>query len=206
LSAEMTLELRRGQPFAAIAIDLDRIEAAELAAWLGVKSGIRGPLDLDVEATSVGRTPYEMMAGLAGDVQIKAGPGEIEGLGIPAFRNLLTSQADDGARVDRSLTMPFREMDLQSSLSRGILAVEDGRLMLGAPAGNDASGEKNGDDQMGDDLAAAIDGTLDLLLWVVDLTLTADGSDVSASAADPAPIYRVIGRPDRPAGFIAAEN
>ena len=63
LEAELTLTRRRDQPFTAVAIDLTQVDAAELAAWLGVKSGISGPLDLELEASSVGRTPYEMVAG-----------------------------------------------------------------------------------------------------------------------------------------------
>ncbi|MDH3663291.1 MAG: AsmA family protein, partial [Alphaproteobacteria bacterium] len=95
LEAEVTLERRRDQPFAAFDLTLDQVEVADFAAWLGIKSGMEGPLDLRIEASSVGRTPYEMMAGLTGAVEIGAGPGELKGLGVPELRRALLSEGDD---------------------------------------------------------------------------------------------------------------
>lgn len=195
LQAEITLERRRHQPFVAFAVDLDRVEAADFSAWLGVKSGITGPLDVRIEASSAGRTPFEMVAGMAGDVEIDAGPGELEGLGIPGLREAILPDGGDAAPADRSLTMAFSEMDAKAALSRGILTFEEGRLVAETPSG-DAS-------------KALIGGTADLLLWIADLTLTAtpDGADTADGAdGDTVGLYRIVGPPDRPDGFRPSGN
>ena len=197
LMAEMTLERRRDQPFAAVAIDLERVNAADLAAWLGVKSGIEGPLDLEIEASAAGRTPHAWMAGLAGEMRIAAGPGEIEGLGIPAFRTALMPKAESGARGGRSLTLPFREFGAEAELSRGILTFDDARLVLNAGSDDGASD---------DEITAALEGTADLLLWIVDLTLSAEADGGSEMPAGSAGTYRLVGPPDRPSGYIDAGN
>ncbi len=193
LQVEVTLERKRDQPFAAIAVDLDQIEAADLAAWLGVKSGLSGPLDLRIEASTVGRTPYAMMAGMAGEVSIRAGPGEIKGLGVPGFRQALQPKADDGVPVDRSLTLPFSEIDVKAPLSRGILTFEGSRLKVRSGSGGE--------------IDAGVNGTVDLLLWIADLTfsLSADEAD-QEPLTDPAPAYRLVGPPDRPAGVTSIGN
>ncbi|MGI9499633.1 MAG: AsmA family protein [Geminicoccaceae bacterium] len=193
LEAEFSLERRRDQPFVAIAIDLDQVEAADIADWLGVKSGIEGPLDLRIEASSAGRTPYEMMAALAGEMEIGAGPGLIEGLGIPALRRTVDANRGDGAPADRSLSMPFSTIDAKAALSRGILSFEDARLVF-----DPASDTKT---ELG------IDGTADLLLWIVDLTLTAIAKDAGpVIVPEVARVYRVVGPPDRPTGFAPTGN
>ncbi len=193
LQAEVTLERRRDQPFLAIAVDLDQVEAADFATWLGVKNGISGPLDMHIEASSVGRTPFDMMAGLAGEVVIKAGPGEIKGLGVPDFRQALLSNADDEAPVDRSLTLPFGKIDAKADLSRGILSFEGSRLGFPSATGSETS--------------AIIAGTADLLLWIADLNFDAVAEGVEKGAASKSgPAYRLFGPPDRPIGLISAEN
>lgn len=194
LKAELTLERRRNQPFAALAVDLDQVEAAEFAAWLGVKSGISGALDFHIEASSLGRTPYDLMAGLTGEVAIKAGPGEIKGLGIPELKEALLPVTDDDAS-DRTLTLPFSEIDAKGTLSRGILSLEDSHLRI-SPA-------------TGEETDAVIEGTADLLLWIAELTLrraSASTEAGSADAANSARVYRLVGPPDRPAGLISAGN
>ncbi|MEM7041859.1 MAG: AsmA-like C-terminal region-containing protein, partial [Pseudomonadota bacterium] len=189
LQAEVTLERRRNQPFVAVAIELDQIEAAKLAAWLGVKSGISGSLDLRLEASSIGTTPYEMMAGLAGEMTIKAGPGEIKGVGVTALREALMPDVENGGPVARSLTLPFTSIEATTGLSRGILTVEDGRLSILSESGGEA--------------VSSIDGTVDLLLWIADLILTTSPDQADGEAAG---TYRVIGPPDRPVGTIPFGN
>lgn len=185
LKAEVTLERRRDQPFLALAIDLDQVEAADFAAWLGIRRGINGPLDLKIQASSVGRTAYEMMAGLAGDAEISLGPGELRGTGIPALRRVLVSHADnETAPTDRSLALPINKIATKGSLSRGILTFNDGQLLL-------RSGSE-------DEIAAGITGEADLLLWILNVSLAAD--------TDPPVVYRVVGPPNRPYGSISAGN
>ncbi|MGI9502532.1 MAG: AsmA-like C-terminal region-containing protein, partial [Geminicoccaceae bacterium] len=187
LQAEVKLERRNDQPFVTIVADLDQVEAADFADWIGLKSGIDGPLDLRLEARSSGPTPYNLMAGLAGELAIKAGPGVLKGRGIPLLRETLAAETSDRITANSRLAMPYREIDAEARLSRGVLTFEDARLLLNPVDGTDTE--------------AAVDGTVDMLLWVIDLALTATGT------ADPAPsTYRLVGPPDRPAGWTAAGN
>jgi len=188
LQGELMLERRGDQPFLAIALDLDQIEAADFAAWLGAKSGIEGRLDLLIEASSAGLTPYDMMAGLAGKIDVKVGPGELTGLGIPNLKMALATHRSDQWSAGRALTLPFREMVASAGLSRGIATIEKGQLTLSAA-----------DD---DTREARIDGTVDLLLWIIDLTLT----DLATAGADASGVYQLVGSPEDPEGFIPAGN
>ena len=187
LRAEFKLERRNDQPFVTIIADLDQVEAAEFADWIGLKSGIDGPLDLRLEARSSGPTPYNLMAGLAGELAIKAGPGVLKGRGIPLLRETLAAETNNRITANSRLAMPYREIDAEARLSRGVLTFKDARLVLNPIADVDTE--------------TAVDGTADMLLWVVDLALTA------TDTADPAPAtYRLVGPPDRPAGWTAAGN
>ena len=191
LQAEMTLERRRDLPSAALAVDLRQVEAEGFAEWLGVKDGIKGPLDLHLEASSVGRTPYELMAGSSGEVEIDLGPGEIQGLGVPDLRRTLVSDMEgDDVPAERSLSMVYDAIETRAALSRGVLTFEDGRLLF------DASSDET--------VEAVIGGTADLLIWMVDLTLAAQGEP--GTQAEPLPGYRLVGSPDRPDGFVPAGN
>ncbi|MEM8951412.1 MAG: AsmA family protein [Pseudomonadota bacterium] len=190
MQAEITLEQKRDQPFLAVAVDLDQVEAADFATWLGVKSGLSGPLDIDVEASTFGRTPYQLMAGLSGEMTIRAGPGEIRGLGVPGLRKALLPVRSDDVAIDRALSLQFNEIDAKAGLSRGVLSFEDSRLALGSTAE--------------DDSAFVIEGSADLLLWVLDLALRRDTESEEATA--PSPVYRLFGPPDRPAAVTAAGN
>ncbi len=190
LSAELTLERRRDQPFASIALDLDQVEAAALASWLGAESGLTGPLDLHLEAATVGVTPYDLMAGLSGSLSVDIGPGELSGLEVPALRRALIPPAGAETPVDRSLSQPFERIEAKAELGRGILSLDDADLSFGSEDGETAG--------------AAIDGTIDLLLWIVDLSLRPAGADTEGEAAPPA--YRIVGPPDRPQAYISAGN
>gem|GEM_PF-4111918 len=186
LQAEVKLERRNHQPFATIMIDLDQVEAAEFADWIGVKNGIDAPLDLRLEASSAGPTAYDVMAGLAGDMEIRVGPGELRGLGIPLFRQTLAAETGRQIPVNGTHTMPFREIDAKAELSRGILTFENGALAQNLTAD--------------DKTEITIDGTADLLLWIIDLTLA---EKTPATTSAPPGAYRLVGPPDRPDGFAA---
>ncbi|MEZ5931679.1 MAG: AsmA family protein [Alphaproteobacteria bacterium] len=191
LQAEVRLERRNDRPFIALAVDLDRIEAADLASWAGVKSGIEGPLDLHLEASSVGRTPYGLMAAASGELALKAGPGEITGLGVPDLRRTLSSEASEESAAIGDLTMAFSDLEAKAELSRGILTFDPASLSLLLDAGADRA------------IEVAIDGTADLLLWIVDLSLSSAGSD---ARPDGAGVFRLVGPPGRPVGYASTEN
>jgi hypothetical protein len=189
LQAEVRLERRNDRPFVALAVDLDRIEAADLASWAGVESGIEGPLDLSLEASSTGLTPYDLVAALAGKLELDVGPGRITGLGVPELRRTLSGEADGQDAAGGDLTMGFRELEARAGLSRGILTLEKGSLRLDAGAGRTVE--------------AAVDGTADLLLWIVDLGVAAAGS---AAAPGSESVFRVVGPPDRLVGYASSGN
>jgi hypothetical protein len=192
MTAEFTLERRRDQPFAAFAIDLDQVEAADLGNWLGVKDGLEGLLDLEIEASAVGSTPYQMMSSLFGDMKIAIGEGEARGLGIPPLRRTLIPK-EEGSLIDRSLSQPFDRIALNADISRGILTLEDSTMSIGRDADEDM-------------VEAAIEGTIDLLLWIADLTLTPRNADAGLGGEAEPRVYRVVGPPDRPDGFTSAGN
>ena len=170
-----------------------RLKQPILPPGPGSKGGISGPIDIHIEASSFGRTLYDMMAGLAGEVAIRAGPGEIRGLGVPGFRRALLTNAENKAPADRSLTLPFSEIDAKGALSRGILSFEDSRLTVHSATGGEAS--------------AIIEGTADLLLWIADLSFGAAAEDTDqGSLPDPSPAYRLFGPPDRPTGSTSVGN
>ncbi len=192
LQAEMTLERRREQPFLAVAISLDQVSSAEFAEWIGAKSGLDGPLDLRFEASSVGFTAYDLIASLSGTIEAELGPGELRGVGIPALkRSLFDRSADEGSPIDRSLTLPFNGIDATAAINRGIFTIETGKLSVSSEADGEAS--------------ADLTGGLDLLLWIVDLTVTTDDRGIRDDPHQP-PAYHVIGPPNRPFGMIKDGN
>lgn len=192
LRAEMTLERRRDQPFLAIAVALDQVEAADFAEWLGIKSGLDGPLDLRFEANSVGSTAYDLIASLSGELEMNLGPGQIKGIGIPSLKRALFDRDSPGdAPIDRSLTLPFDIIDAKATLSRGILTVETGHLLVTS--------------EIDKEVTSSLDGNLDLLLWIVDLRLTKD-EDGRSDNPGPHEIYQIVGPPYRPFGVISDGN
>jgi len=197
LTAELTFERRREQPFAAIAIDLNQVQAADLTRWLGIKDGIEGPLDLQFEADMSGLTPYGMMSGLFGQLEVMIGPGELNGLGIPSLRRLLVPR-DEDAPLNRSLSQPFEEINIKADINRGVANLQDARLLISQ--------------DLDEPVETAITGALDLLLWIVELTLAPEIASTT-SETETAPedevarsVYRVVGAPDRPAGLIVGGN
>jgi uncharacterized protein involved in outer membrane biogenesis len=192
LHAEITLERRRDQPFLAVAVSLDQVEASDFAEWLGVKSGLSGPLTLRFEANSVGVTAHDLIASLSGDLEMTLGPGRLEGIGIPGLKRFLSyNAAQDGAATDRSLILPFDVIDAKTTLSRGILNVESGHLSFSSATGQP--------------LTANLNGNLDLLLWIVDLSLMVDDEE-RQDDSDPPQIYHMIGPPYRPFGVTKDGN
>jgi hypothetical protein len=189
LEAEVRLERRNDRPFLALALDLKQVEAAEFASWAGLKSGIAGAFNLHLEASSAGITPYDMMAAIAGEMDLRATSGQLRGLGIPEFRRALTGEADEESTVGGDLTMAFRDLEVEAELSRGILTFEGGSLLL--------------DVGTGAPIEALIDGTADLLLWIVDLTLSPAGSGALPEGTG---VFRLVGPPDRPVGYTSTED
>lgn len=190
LSAEMSLERRREQPFASVAIELDDIEAEALTGWLGMPKTIEGPLKLDLDAASVGRTVFDLVKGLSGNIDIEVEQGQLHSIGIPSLRKLLRDRLDTNPETPKALEdplkMPLSNFKATSTLKRGIATPIDGQFTF--------------DPNLGIEAKATIGGSLDLLLWVAELTLdiTTD-DDVMTPLA-----LQIVGSPRRPQGLFTA--
>lgn len=184
LSAEMALERRRDQPFASIAVKLNEIDADALAEWLDIPKTIVGPLTLELDAISVGHTAFDLVKSLSGTLRIETGQGKLHGTDIPLLRRALHDRA--GASLSTSplsqdpLSMPLLSLKTTSTLRRGIASVDGGSLIFDPGTGGPAE--------------ATIDGTLDLLLWVAELTLHVTADDASMEPLS----LRIVGSPERP--------
>lgn len=188
LRAEMSLERRRDQPLAAIAIELDEIDAASLTNWLNLPKTIEGPLSLELDAASVGVTVFELVRGLSGKFSIEAGPGKLHSTDIANFRQTVLEHLEADLEKlplpDDPLTIPLLSLNATSTLKRGIATVDNGSLAFNPGPGTRAE--------------MTIDGTLDLLLWIVELTL-----NVKPDEARTAPLsLKIVGSPNRPQGLF----
>jgi hypothetical protein len=79
LEAEMVLDQDRAVPFAAVALTLDGVDPAQLADHLGLPPLIHGTARLYTEATLTGRSPYELVRNLIGDLTFSLRDGTIAG-------------------------------------------------------------------------------------------------------------------------------
>lgn len=190
IQAELSLEKRRDQPFAAIAIKLQEIDAEPLFKWLDMPRTIEGPLTVEFDATTVGNNAHDIAKALSGKLHLEAGTGKLHSIGIPDFRRAIQNQFAGGpdavTRPDDPLAMPFDRLELTSNIHRGILTLERGNLIL--DAGLDTKAE------------ASIQGTLDLLLWIAELQLSVTAADASEKPM----VAKIVGSPARPQGLILA--
>ncbi len=192
LDAELSLEQRREQPFLSLAAKLDGVDADVFTGWLGLTKTIDGPLDLDLEATSVGHTIADLIKGISGQLSIEAGPGRLIGATIPTFRKTIRDRSRDdlrnAPRLDDPLIMPLSTIKTKGRLDRGIVTFEEGDLTF--------------DPGMNGDAKASITGTLDLVLWVAELVL-----DVSDEDANFAPfLLKIVGSPNRPQSLVLEQE
>ncbi|MGI9434846.1 MAG: hypothetical protein ACR2Q4_08475, partial [Geminicoccaceae bacterium] len=188
LRGELSLERRDDRPYGAIGIELESVDSSAFADWLGIADSFDGPLNLRLDAASIGQTFYDVIATSTGSIAIEIGPGDLRGEVIPEFRKQLIDLASNDAGPtelvdetgDRQLTMPLRSLKAKADVSRGIAVLKDASLMI--------------EPEPGTRTEAAIEGTLDLLLWIAELDLT-----VADKGEEGEPLtYRIVGPPDRP--------
>lgn len=189
ITAEMSLERRREQPFASIAIQLDQVDADALTDWLHLPKTIEGPLKLELDAASVGNTVFELIKGVSGKLSIDAGPGKLYGKAIPTFRKTLHDRIGADRETSSSpnkdpLTMPLMGFKTTGTLNRGMAILDEGLLTF--------------DPGFGAEAEARIEGTLDLLLWITELTMNVTAEDVGMTPLS----YKIVGSPARPQGYI----
>ncbi|MGI9450741.1 MAG: AsmA-like C-terminal region-containing protein, partial [Geminicoccaceae bacterium] len=190
LSAEISLERRREQPFASMAIELDDIDAEALTDWLGIPKTIEGPLKLKLEAASVGQTVFDLVKGLSGNINLEMEQGQLHSTGVPVLRRTLRNNLDARLQTPNSpadpLTMSLSNLGVTGTLKRGVATLDEGSFTF--------------DPSLGFDATASINGTLDLLLWIAELTMdiTTDDDEMTPLA------LRIIGPPSRPQGLFTA--
>ena len=190
LSAEISLERRREQPFASMAVELEDVDAEALTDWLGIPKTIGGPLKLNLEAASVGHTVFDLVKGLSGSIDLEMEQGQLHSPAVPLLRRTLRDNLD--AKLQTSdppydpLTMSLSNFGVAGTLKRGVATLDKGFFTF--------------DSGLGFDAAATIEGTLDLLLWIAELTLdiTTDNDKMMPLA------LRIVGPPSQPQGHFVA--
>jgi hypothetical protein len=110
LEVEMVLDQDRPVPFAAIALTLDQVDPTALADHLGLAPVVRGTANLYTEATLTGRSPYELVRNLTGDLMVSVRDGTIVGLGPQP--------------------VPLASLEAQFDIRRGIAKARGVRLAL----------------------------------------------------------------------------
>ena len=182
LEAQASLDVDRALPFLAVALDLRGIDPTALAAWLDLPPVVVGPADLYVEATTAGDSPYDLVRGLIGDVEVGLSDGRLIGAPLAALR-LLTVPATasppaiDGNDVEgeNGPALPVSDLSGSLVLRRGIARTDALPFQL-------------------DGRQAELEGSIDLLLWAADLVLRLE----SAGAGDEAIGLRLVGPLARP--------
>ncbi len=168
----------RPLPFMALALDLRSIDAAALAAWLGLPPVISGSANLYAEATTAGDNLRDLVRGLIGDVKVELRDGRLLGDALARLRDAEApaAPASAGAAAADASTDEAKVPSLAGrfALKRGIATAQSVQLGL-------------------DGTKAQLSGTIDLLVWAADLTLRPE----NAAAAD-AVALRLIGPLDRP--------
>jgi uncharacterized protein involved in outer membrane biogenesis len=167
LNAQISLDGARTLPFMALALDLRAVDATALTAWLDLPPAIEGKADLYVDATSAGDNPHDLVRGLIGNGKIALHDGHLVGADLarlagshaPALASAPASASDaattDDSGIDAAPAVAVPDLGGSFALKRGIATAQTVRLKLA-------------------DTPVKLEGTVDLLLWAADLTLSAD--------------------------------
>jgi uncharacterized protein involved in outer membrane biogenesis len=165
LRGQLSFDVRRPLPYLDSALDLQAFDPAELAAWLGVPPIVAGPATLHVQTTGAGNSVRALIGSLIGEVELVAEDGAVLSALPEDFASSLEQQSDGPERAAEpaGLAASF-------ALERGVFVVAPMHLDFG-------------------DIAARLEGVVDLYLWAVDLTLQPAGGG---------PVLKVVGPLQRP--------
>jgi hypothetical protein len=165
LRGELSFDVRRPLPYLVAALELEAFDPAELAAWLGVPPIVAGPATLRLQATGAGDDVRTLVGSLIGEVELVAQDGVVLSALPEDFTGSLAQRSDGqvDAADPASLAASF-------ALERGVLVIPPVELDFG-------------------ELAARLEGAVDLYLWAVDLSLR---------SADGGPVLKVVGPLHRP--------
>ncbi len=156
LAGRLSLDGRAEPPAWTVEGQLERVDAAALARWLEVPAGIEGGLDLQVKAESVGVTARQVMTGLAGEASVALAGGDLVGYEAARLRRALAPPPLPGSSGAPATALPTDRLPFRLD---GRLGLKRGILEASGLAGELA------------DHAAVLDGSIDLLLGALDLTL-----------------------------------
>lgn len=170
MNLQLSLDVRRRLPFAAIALDLRAIDSTALAAWLDLPPVIEGSGDVYLEATAAGDNLRDLIRGLIGRAEVTLRRGRLLGAPLAALRPVPLPGANDESVP--ALDVP--RLTGSFEIKRGIATVEELRLEL-------------------DGTRAHLAGSVDLLLWVADLEVALDDHVASEATG-----LHLIGPLDRP--------
>ncbi len=163
LQGRLAVEVRRALPYLVADLKLEAFDPAKLADLLGVPSLVAAPATLHLAATGAGDNVRTLVGSLIGQVALVAQDGVLRDAMPEGFAE---AQPPDGAA---DAAEP-RRLEASFPLERGILVARPMELDLGG-------------------LETRLEGTVDLYLWAVDLTLR--------SAAG-GPVLKVVGPLHRP--------
>ena len=165
----------------ALALDLRGIDPTALAAWLDLPPVVEGRADLYLEATAAGDNPRDLIGSLIGELRIALRDGRLVG-GEP-LAELRALEAMDGAgrrAAPRVTSLAGTPAAARPPARRAGHGDRGSQRELRARArhrdGRGGAARARG-------RAGPARGHIDLLLWVADLTLTADAVDGTTNGA-----------------------
>lgn len=170
-----------GAPTLALDLDLTGVETDPVLALFDVPPALRGAGDVRLTATTTGRSAFDLVGNLDGELEVRVRRGRLSGVDYAPVRRAL----DDGAEHPNmaQLRRDLLRGETPVALFGGVLALRRGVLNatdLGA---------------MLEGGVATVAGTVDLLFWAADLTLEFV-PDTPEEA--PAVSLRVVGPLQRP--------
>ena len=146
LSGRIALDGGDVPPRLAAEVDLTGAEAAEALALVGLRSGLRGALDLEADLDGSGAYPAAIVASLAGTVRARLAAGAIEGVRLGPVDVLEAGPAE----------LPVASLAGDLAVDRGIVSGRGLELKL-------------------PDETASLDVDLDLPAWILDATIHRQG-------------------------------
>jgi hypothetical protein len=164
LQGQLSVDVRRPLPYLVADLKLEAIDPAQLADLLGVPSLVAAPATVHLTATGAGDNVRTLVRSLIGQVEVVAQDGVLREAMPEGFAG---SQQEPDGQGDAAA--PGR-LEASFPLERGILVARPMELDLHG-------------------LETRLEGTVDLYLWAVDLTL---------QSAAGGPVLKVVGPLHRP--------
>jgi AsmA-like C-terminal region len=164
LQGQLSVEVRRALPYLVADLKLEAFDPTKLADLLGVPSLVAAPATLHLAATGAGDDVRTLVRSLIGQVEFVAQDGVLRDAMPEDFAGSAPPPGGQGGAAEPA------HLEASFPLERGILVARPMELDLGG-------------------LETRLEGTVDLYLWAVDLTLQSAGGG---------PVLKVVGPLHRP--------